>query len=211
MTGARGDKIDQNYVHDLSSSLTDIFSTSIVGIYLDDCLSGVEVKGNIVDRVAGLGFLHGGGRDDDMESNIIAHATQSAFNTDARCVTWAVGGNGNLLSILEANHYQQDPWLTRYPLCAAIPDDLATINANGWGLPQGSVFSRNAGFGNAAWQTASDTQAVPAFKEIKDNVSNAMDVFVDEAHGDMRVPKDSPVRQIPGFVVTDFEKVGIQP
>src|SRR5262249_47582528 len=52
--GARGDKVDANYVHDLSSSLTGLFSVSIAGIYLDDCLSGVEVKGNIVDRVAGL-------------------------------------------------------------------------------------------------------------------------------------------------------------
>ncbi len=209
--GARGDEVNGNYVHDIASSLTDLIPASVVGIYLDDCLSGLQVRGNIIDRVRGLGILHGGGRDDDMESNLIANCQQSAFSTDARCVTWAAGGNGNLLAILEANHYQQDPWLTRYPACAAIPDNLATIQANGWGLPQGSVFSRNAGFGNVAWQTASDSQAVPAFAEIKDNVPDATNVFVDEAAGDMNVPSGSPVRAIPGFVPTDFSQVGIQP
>ncbi|HSQ64546.1 MAG TPA: hypothetical protein VLM85_15085, partial [Polyangiaceae bacterium] len=113
--------------------------------------------------------------------------------------------------ILEANNYQQDPWLTRYPKCAAIPDNLTTIQADGWGLPQGSVFSRNAGFGNATWQAASDTYAVPAFAEIVDNLPNATDVFVDEAAGDMNVPSGSPVLAIPGFVPTPFSEVGIQP
>ncbi len=211
--GARGDKVDDNYVHDLSSSLTSVFASSIVGIYLDDCLSGVEVRGNIVDRVAGLGFLHGGGRDVDMESNILAHCDQAAISTDARCVTWAAPGNGNLLTLLEANHYQEDPWLSRYPACAAIPDDLATIQADGWGLPQGTILSRNVGLGNTTWLSQADDQAVPALAEMKDNDSNAKakDVFVDEAHGDMNVPQDSPIRMIPGFVVTDFDKVGLQP
>ena len=209
--GARGDVVDGNYVHDLASSVTDLFAASIVGIYLDDCLSGLEVKGNVIDRVAGLGILHGGGRDDDMESNVIAHCGQAAFATDARCVTWGASGVAELLSGLEANDYQRDPWLTRYPACAAIPDDLATVQADGWGLPQGSVFSRNAGFGNAAWQTAADPQAVPAFAQIQDNLSNATDVFVDEAGGDMDIASGSPVLAIPGFVPTKFSDVGIQP
>lgn len=209
--GSRGDVVNGNYIHDLASPLTSIFASSIAGIYLDDCLSGHEVRGNIIDRVRGLGIEHGGGRDVDMESNLLANCEQSAFNTDARCATWAVGGNANLLSLLEANSYQKDPWLTRYPKCAAIPDDLTTINANGWGLPQGSIFSRTAGFGNAAWQSASDALAVPAFTEIADNLPNATNVFVNEAAGDMNVPSGSPVRAIPGFVATDFSKVGIQP
>ncbi len=209
--GARGDVVNGNYIHDVTSSLTDVFAASIVGIYLDDCLSGLEVQGNIIDRVGGLGIEHGGGRDDDMESNIIANCKEAAMNTDARCVTWAAGGNANLLSILEANNYQQDPWLTRYPKCAAIPDNLATIQANGWGLPQGSVFSRNAGFGNATWQSASDAFAVPAFAEMVDNLSNATNVFVNEAAGDMNLASGSPVLAIPGFVPTPFSQVGIQP
>jgi len=66
----------------------------------------------------------------------------------------------NLLSILEANNYQRDPWLTRYPV---------------------------------------------------DNLSNATNVFVDEAAGDMNVASGSPVLAIPGFVPTPFSEVGIQP
>ena len=207
--GARGDAITSNYIHDLSSRLGD----SVSAIYLDDCLSGVEVKGNIIDRIAGLGIQHGGGRDDLMESNVLANCSRAAIDTDARCVTWAASSLPLLLSRLEAVNYQRDPWRTRYPLCAAIPDDLATISAPGarWGLPEGTVFSRNAGFANLEWLHAEDALAVPAFKELKDNLPDATKVFVDEAAGDMNIAPGSPVLSIPGFVPTPFASVGIQP
>ena len=108
--GARGDAVSSNYIHDLSSSL----GNAVSAIYLDDCLSGVEVKGNIIDRVDGMGIQHGGGRDDLIESNVIANCAQAAFETDARCVTWAASSVPGLLSSLEANGYQRNPWLTRY-------------------------------------------------------------------------------------------------
>ena len=212
--GARGDAINGNYIHDISSNLLGLFSVSIAGIYLDDCLSGIEVKGNIIDRIVGLGIEHGGGRDDIMQSNVIANCQEAAINTDARCAGWAAPGNANLLSILEANHYQQNPWLTRYPECAAIPDDITQINAPGgshWQLPEGSIFSSNAGFGNGAWMNASDALAIPAFAEIQNDVSDAIDVFVDEAGGDLNIAPGSSVLSIPGFVPTPFASIGIQP
>ena len=207
--GARGDANNGNYIHDLASSL----GTQISAIYLDDCLSGVQVRGNIIDRVKGMGIEHGGGRDVPMESNILAHCGVTAVNTDARCVTWAVSGVGNLLGILEANNYQKNPWLSRYPECAAIPDNLGVVTApdSVWGLPQGTVFSRNAGFGNERWLSADDAFAIPAFKEMKDNVPDATNVFVNEAAGDMNLAPGSPVLSIPGFVPTPFASVGIQP
>jgi hypothetical protein len=208
--GARGDEVIGNYLHDLSSSLTDLFSSSISGIYLDDCLSGVAVRGNILDRIGGIGILHGGGRDVIMESNLIANCEETALSTDSRCVGWASGSVGELLNRLNANHYQDEPWRSRYPECAAIPNDLATIQANGWGLPQGSIFSRNAGVGNFRW-LSSDEQAVPAFAEIKDDVPDATPLFVDEAAGDMNVQAGSPALAIPGFVPTPFSQIGIQP
>jgi hypothetical protein len=116
-----------------------------------------------------------------------------------------------LIGLLEANHYQADPWKTRFPLCAAIPDDVDTCVAGDWGLPQGSTWSRNAGFGNAVWLEASD-EVQQALAEIADNLDDAKpkDVFTDEQKGDMSVPKGSPVRAIPGFEPTDFSKIGIQ-
>ncbi len=207
--GARGDAVNSNYIHDLSSSLGDAVSA----IYLDDCLSGVEVKGNIIDRVDGLGIQHGGGRDDLIESNVIANCARAAFDTDARCVTWAASSIPGLLGSLEANGYQRDPWRMRYPLCAAIPDDLAAISAPGsrWPLPEGTVFSRNAGFANVEWLHAEDALAVPAFKELMDNMPNATNVFVNEPAGDMNIAPGSPVLSIPGFMATPFASVGIQP
>jgi hypothetical protein len=48
--GARGNVIANNFIHNISS----IFSSDAVyGIYLDDAVSGIEVRGNVVYRVAG--------------------------------------------------------------------------------------------------------------------------------------------------------------
>ena len=54
-------KVDANYVHDIQSSLVSIYGINIAGIYHDDCLSGVETRGNIIDRVGGHSGWHRAG------------------------------------------------------------------------------------------------------------------------------------------------------
>ena len=58
---------------------------------------------------------------------------------------------------------------------------------------------------------ASDALAIPAFAEIQNDVSDAIDVFVDEAGGDLNIAPGSSVLSIPGFVPTPFASIGIQP
>jgi hypothetical protein len=212
--GARGNQIENNYLHDISSVFEGF---GVHAIYLDDCLSGVEVQGNVIDRVTGHGILHGGGRDNVMVNNVIAHAGQG-ISADSRCVDWLSGGSPNntpgdswnLLEKLEKLGYQQDPWLTRFPACAAIPDDWATVSAPGshWLQPEGCVFERNVGASVGQFQAGSSA-TFAAYASIKDNLPSAEVLFVDEAGGDLSIRPDSPALSLPGFVSPPFADMGL--
>ncbi len=214
--GARGNIIRNNYLH----AITSFLSTDVNAIYLDDCLSGILVQGNIVDGVGAYGVLHGGGRDDLMTDNVLAHCGAAALSADARCLTWLPQGTPNntpgdswdLLGKLEADNYQQDPWATAFPACAAIPDSWSTIIAPdaGWLLPQGSEFSRNLGSGNAAWIAQADPQALPAYAAITGNAPDGGAIFVDEDAGNLNLTA-AAIASVLGLQTVPFGSIGIQP
>jgi hypothetical protein len=214
--GARGNVIANNYLH----AITSFLSTDVSAIYLDDCLSGITVQGNIVDGVGSYGVLHGGGRDDLMTDNVLAHCGGAGLSADARCLTWLPQGTPNdtpgdswdLLGKLEAENYQKDPWASAFPACAAIPDDWNTIIAPdaGWLLPQGTTFSRNIGYANGTWIQQEDSHALPAYAATADDVGDAGNPFVDEDAGDMRLT-DAAIASVPGLQTVPFSSIGIQP
>ena len=80
----RGTDITGNYFKNIGNSTTPNFSGT--GIYLDDTLSGTEVRENIFDNIA-RPFLIGGGRDNSILNNfIISNARPPIF--DSRGLTW---------------------------------------------------------------------------------------------------------------------------
>jgi hypothetical protein len=210
--GARGNVIRNNYLH----AITSFLSTDVNAIYLDDCLSGILVQGNIIDGVGAYGVLHGGGRDDIMTDNVLARCGHAALSADARCFTsppnHTPGDSWDLLGKLEADKYQAEPWASAFPACAAIPDDWSTITAPdaGWLLPQGTEFSRNLGFGNGAWVAAGDAFAVPAYSAMVDNLPDAGNVFVDEDGGNLNLTS-AAIAAVPGLQTVPFASIGIQP
>lgn len=66
---ARGNRIRYNYIHDTGS-----YGWGTMGVYLDDCVSGEIIYGNLFVRVQRAVFI-GGGRDNVVENNVfgIAH------------------------------------------------------------------------------------------------------------------------------------------
>ena len=199
----RGNVIRHNFLHDISSWLGNVH-----GVYLDDTLAGIHVEGNVLYRIQGAGLKHGGGRDNVMVNNIIARSG-SGLSTDAR-------GSGrkpvfNLIPKLEAVGYQMEPWKSRYPACAAIPDSWEMVSAPGalWLYPQGVIFSRNIGFDNKTWISARD-MATAYFAEIKDDIENQDPVFVDEAKLDLTLGPDSPALKIPGYQPIPFASIGLR-
>ena len=214
--GARGNQVQYNYLHDISSVFQ---GYGVHGIYLDDCLSGILVQGNVLYKITGHGILHGGGRDNVMVNNIIARSGEG-IAADSRCVDWLPNGtpnnipgdSWNLLEKLNNVGYQQEPWLSKYPACAAIPNDWAVVSASGshWLKPEGCVFERNVGAGNTTFQSG-DATTYAAYASIKDNLADASVLFVDEASGNLAISTNSPAMSLPNFAAPPFSDMGVGP
>jgi hypothetical protein len=209
--GYRGNMIRYNFIHSVDSPFSGYGEH---GIYLDDCVSGMNVFGNIIYEVSGHAVQHGGGRDIIVENNIMVRCGD-AFRTDNRglnMINNTPGSSWNLLERLTYDdiQYQAEPWASAYPKLAVIPNDWAAIIAPGalWREPEGCVFSRNLGYQNSTWIIGSGTMDV--FDEVSDNISNQNPLFEDEANLDLRLRPDSPAFDIPGFVDIPFEQIGIQ-
>jgi hypothetical protein len=214
--GARGNQVQYNYLHDIASVFQ---GYGVHGIYLDDCLSGNLVQGNVLYKISGHGILHGGGRDNVMVNNVIARSGEG-IAADSRCVDWLAkgtpnnipGDSWNLLEKLNNVGYQQEPWLSKYPACAAIPNDWTVVSASGshWLKPEGCVFERNVGTGNATFQDG-DATTYAAYTSITNNLADTSVLFVDEAGGNLAIRSDSPALSLPNFVAPPFADMGVGP
>ncbi len=211
--GARGNVIKNNFVHHISSIFTEGYG--VHGIYLDDAVSGIQVEGNVVYAVSGNAIQHGGGRDDIIINNVLAR-NGVALATDTRAYDgWKSGSvfwlSGSLLAALKSLNYQAEPWASRYPAAAAIPNDWAVVTANNgnpWLYPQGTVFSRNIGFANTVW--INDLTPTQWFQEAKNNIQNEDPLFVNEAVLDLTLKSNSPALALPGFVPIPFKSIGLR-
>jgi hypothetical protein len=210
----RGNRIEFNHIHDIDSPFT---GAGEHGVYLDDCLSGIRVFGNLIVDVSGHALMHGGGRDDLFENNIAVRCG-TMLHSDARGVVW-ITNNDDSWDLRRRLHddgvqYQAEPWCSTWPELCAIPDDWAAISAPGalWRYPEDSVFSRNLGWDNfqfivdGMW---SGNPALDKFAEIDDNLEGTDPLFRNEAAGDYRLRPDSPAFTIPGFVDIPFVQMGI--
>ena len=215
--GYRGTEVRFNFIHDVDTFFE---GYGVHGVYLDDCVSGIHVHGNVLYRISGLGIENGGGRDNVLENNLVVKCG-TALSGDSRGLTAindTPGDSWNLLERLgyDGIHYQQPPWSDAYPKLAAIPDDWSAITAPGalWRYPEGCVFSRNLGWQNGQWTAESDEGGTGTFNkyaEIKDNIQDADPLFVDESRLDLRLKPGSPAESIPGFQPIPFENIGVEP
>jgi len=218
----RGNRIEYNYIHDIDSPFT---GAGEHGVYLDDCLSGIRVFGNLFVDISGHAMMHGGGRDDLFENNIAVRCG-TALHTDARGVAWINKADPNadppdpdyhpdwdLIARLHDDgvQYQADPWCSTWPELCEIPDAQVPEDSH-WRYPEGSVFSRNLGWDNAQFVVDGNWAGNPAldkFAEQADNLEDTDPLFRNEAAGDLRLSPDSPAFDIPGFVDIPFEQMGI--
>jgi hypothetical protein len=208
--GARGNVIRHNLIRHIS---TPVEGSGAHGIYLDDVLSGVLVEGNVLYDISHHAVLHGGGRDNTIRFNVFARCG-TGLATDARGETAITNMDDgwNLLEKLRANGYQDEPWASRYPACAAIPDDWGVISAPGsrWRDPEGTIFQGNLGWQLDRFLIELDN-ATSYFASIADNVEDADPRFVDEEGEDFMLSADSPAFAIPGFSTIPFDRIGIAP
>jgi hypothetical protein len=126
---ARGTIIAENYIHNIAAipgTNMEGRAYEVKGVYLDDLLSGIAVRRNLFINVMQPVFI-GGGRDNDVSSNIFINPGVAAIHVDDRGLTWAAhsvnDSNGEYLKSLFAVPYRTEPYRSRYPGLANILDD----------------------------------------------------------------------------------------
>jgi len=146
---AFGTVISGNWIHDLKGTP----GSPPCGIYLDDQLSGITVKGNLIER-APLGVLVGGGRYDQIEGNIVS-TCQEGLHLDSRGTqAWSANSRKTLAAGLEKLPGTEEPWKSRYPQVQATLTDRPN-------LPVGTRIIGNALVGcHSPWHGTPATSGV---------------------------------------------------
>jgi len=141
---AFGTVISGNWLHDLKGAPGRWPS----GIYLDDAISGITVKGNLVESLPqGLGVLVGGGRYNVIEDNIFSNCKDGMF-LDSRGIRWM--GLDIVKKRLAEMPVTKEPWASRYPM---LKDTLKDSP----GKPIGTRITGNAVVDCKAVWKAKDT------------------------------------------------------
>ncbi len=209
--GYRGNRIAGNFIHHITS----LYSGGAHAVYLDDMVSGPAVEGNVIYRVTDTAIFAGGGRDLVMANNLIAACGLGHYSGDycrAR-VNNTPKDSTNLLERLayDGIKYQEEPWLSRYPACAAIPNDFATIMTGLWRNPEGCVFARNAGWDNKLWlreYNSSGTGVFAVYASIADNLPTHAPLFDERAALDRSLRPVELAAALPGFAPIPFAAIG---
>lgn len=214
--GFRGNVIQFNFIHHIASMFR---GDAVRGIYLDDCVSGIRITGNVFYKITGRAMNLAGGRDIEVQNNIIARC-DVALLADNRGISKANNISGNAFNFLEkltydGIKYQDEPWASAYPDLAAIPNDWSIISDPSalWRYPQGSVFSKNIGWNNGAFMVEKDYDGSGVFnkyKSISDNLDNQDPLFEDEENLKLKLNSGSPAFTIPGFTPIPFDQIGIE-
>lgn len=158
----RGIRILNNIIHDFTPTVAGRPGAGAYGIYLDDCLSGVTVNGNIVYNGTSAGIMNNGGRDNKIENNVIVNCWRGLRTSQIGAGSGGVNNKGgdswNLLEKLNSVGYQSAIWSAAYPECAAIPNDYDQLRpfkkgttvriASEWLKPENCTFKANIGQGS---------------------------------------------------------------
>jgi len=195
----RGNLVRYNYFHHLGGEAVGP-KDWVQAVYLDDCASGAVVYGNVFYR-AGRAVQIGGGRDNVVENNIFVDCDPSV-HVDARGLNWAHfwfdGKDDSLISGLQAMHYQEPPYSTRYPELVALFVEPETAE------PKNNSIVHNISF-RGKWLDLLD--GTEKFVHIQDNFVDADPGFLDAARGDFRLREDSPVFKA-GFKRIPVKEIG---
>ena len=198
-----------NYMHDIHGP----GNGEALVFYLDDCVSGITVYGNlVVNTQAAVGL--GGGRDCLIENNVFVD-THPAIGIDARGLdkspVWANNVKG-LAESLRAMDHHNPPYSERYPELREIDRWVAA----GTGVPpEGNRFLRNLFV--SGWWLRIFWYAEEELIDIRDNwvVPEAGDPGwvdpEDPARAGWALRDDAPILRITGFQHLPLERMGLRP
>jgi len=193
----RGHLVLHNHFHEIGN--TKLGALGAHHVYLDDCASGVTIRGNFFEKGNRV-ILIGGGRDNVVENNLFI-APQKGIHVDDRGLRWKDkikdGGSWGIYRRLRSVPYDKPPYSTRYP-------GMANILENTPHAPLGNRIERNIFAGGIPYGFTLKDKSV---LKLKDNWTEGEPGFVDAEKGDYRLRPDAPARKT-GFQKIPFDKIG---
>jgi hypothetical protein len=209
----RGNRIRYNYIHHTGG-----VGMGSMGVYMDDCVSGTEIFGNVFYKVHWAMFL-GGGRDHRVENNIFVDC-DPAVRADGRGLdttpVWRSMVDdymrGKLAEVPAALYRSRYPEIKSLDKYYGPPDGPALKGEAFKGVPpEGNVIVKNVCAGKwleAGWH------ATPQTLRLENNLTNALTSFVSskqdrEPATDFELQKDSPAWNL-GFQPIPLKQIGLQ-
>ena len=204
----RGNRIRHNFIHHTGG-----VGMGSMGVYMDDCVSGAEIFGNVFYKVQRAAFL-GGGRDHQVLNNIFVECNH-AVELDGRGLdsspTWREMVDQTMRQGLAA--IPQPLYRARYPAIKTLdkyygPPEGPPINgASFTGVPpENNVVARNICVGkwlNVYWN------ASPQMLRLENNLTNADPRFV-ESPSDKSSAKTFALRPDSPAWSLGFEKIPVE-
>jgi hypothetical protein len=194
----RGNRIVHNYIHETGG-----VGMGSMGVYMDDCISGAEIYGNVFRRVQRAVFL-GGGRDHRVENNLFIDC-HPAVAMDGRGLDRAPVWSNMVYRTMKdrLGAVPGDLYRARYPAIA----DLDPFYERTAGIPpEGNQVRRNVSVGgewlHIYWHARTN------MVELSDNLWDADPLIVNCEGGDFRFRRDSPAWKL-GFRPIPFDKIGL--
>ena len=195
----RGNVIRYNYIHDTGG-----VGMGSMGVYMDDCVSGTLIYGNIFYKVQRAAFL-GGGRDFTVENNIFIDCTP-AVELDGRGLDKSPVWHSMVSDYMKKQLAQMPSELyrERYPAIR----DLDKLYETDAGIPPGNVkVLRNISVGGKWLQIG--WHAKPEHAQVSDNFVDQDPGFLSRQAGDFRLNDGSPAYKT-GFKPLPWDKIGLQ-
>lgn len=205
----RGNRIRNNYIHETGG-----VGMGSMGVYMDDCVSGTEVSGNVFFKVHWAMFI-GGGRDHRVENNLFVDC-EPAVRADGRGLdsspVWREMVDGFMRKQLAA--VPSALYRTRYPAMKSLdasygPPGGPAIEGDAFkGVPpDDNLITRNVCLGkwiDVGWHAKKE------LFDVRDNyVAGLTNLLVGPDQG-FRLPKNSPAWKL-GFKRIPFDQIGLRP
>jgi len=194
----RGNRIRHNFIHHTGG-----VGMGSMGVYMDDCVSGTEVFGNVFYKVHWAMFI-GGGRDHRVENNLFVDC-DPAVRMDGRGLDKSPVWFNMVYDTMRKRlaEVPQPLYRERYPAINALDRYYATTNGV---PPEGNIIARNVCVGKwleAGWHAKTNIVT------LRDNYVGPDAGVVSVEKMDFRIKKDSPVWQT-GFQRIPVEQIGLR-
>jgi len=194
----RGNAIGYNFIHHTGG-----VGMGSMGVYMDDCVSGTEIFGNIFYRVKRAVFL-GGGRDYRVENNIFVEC-HPAVEIDGRGLDKSPVWSNMVYQFMKQQlmAVPQELYRSRYRAIADLDRYYQTAEEV---PPENNRVARNICSGGE-WLKVG-WHADPRLIQVHDNFVKNDPGFISVEKMDFRLKKGAPALAS-GFVPIPAEKIGL--